>query len=255
MRILLTNDDGIHAAGLAALERALAAVGEVWTVAPDQERSAVSHAITLGAPLRITEVGERRFVVNGTPTDCTYLALNHMVQDEPPALLISGVNHGPNLGNDVTYSGTVGAAMEGCGLGVPSMAVSSVGTRASDLDGAAAFTTLLAIQVAERSLPPGVFLNVNVPEGFDTGEAPRWQVTTLGRRNYGRHVDMRLDPRGGRYFWIGGPPITHDDIPGSDCNAVRDGAASVTPVHMDLTRYEYIRTLQSWTIDGSRPTA
>ena len=251
MRILLSNDDGLHAPGLAAAERALSAIGEVHTVAPDRERSATGHAITLHAPLRITRIGPRRHIVNGTPTDCVYMALNHIIEGEAPALVVSGINHGANLGNDLTYSGTVGAAMEGCCMGVASIAGSSLGQGPDDLEAAAGFVATVAAEVAERGLPAGVLLNVNVPAGWRPGDG--WSLTQIGVRNYGNHVQVRRDPRGGEYFWIGGPPPEHDDIPGSDCNAVLDGRASITPVKMDLTDHASLAAMAAWSVGGRGP--
>ena len=246
IQILLTNDDGVHARGLRLLAAAFEAadLGEVWVVAPETEQSAMSHAISLGKPLRIRRIEERRFSVTGTPTDCAYIGINHVMNGDLPTLVVSGVNHGANLGTDVTYSGTVGAAMEGCALGAAAIAVSSLGISDDSLTRAARFAVRIARKVLEDGLPQGVLLNLNVPEGWPDGGP--WRLGTLGVRNYGRVVDERRDPRGGRYYWIGGPPITHDDIPGSDCNLVRDGLASVTPVHMDLTHHPTMDRLQGW---------
>ena len=246
MRVLLTNDDGIHARGLGHLVDAFeaAALGEVWVVAPESEQSATSHSITLGKPLRIRKFESRRYSVTGTPTDCAYIGMNHIVDGELPELVVSGVNHGANLGSDVTYSGTVGGAMEGCALGAAAVAISSLGTDDEELAVAARFAVKMAKRLLADPLPPGVLLNVNVPRARRDGGA--WRVASLGVRNYGRAVEERRDPRGGRYYWIGGPPITHDDIPGSDCNVVQAGEASVTPIHMDLTHHSSVQELSRW---------
>ncbi len=253
MRVLLTNDDGVLAPGLRAMAEALEALAELWVVAPDRERSAVARAITLHSPLRIQELGERRWAVDGTPTDCVYVGVVHLMAGARPDLVISGVNPGPNLGTDVMYSGTAGAAMEGCHLGVASLAVSTLGRTEEDLRGAARFGAALAEQVAARGLPERVLLNVNVPVGCPA-DGP-WRLTSLGRRNYRREVVARTDPRGRRYYWIGGPPVQDDDIPGSDCNVVAEGAISVSPVHLELTHRESLDALAAWTVAGRRAEA
>ncbi len=246
MRVLLTNDDGIHARGLGHLTDAFEAadLGDVWVVAPEREQSATSHAITLGKPLRIRKFDDRRYSVTGTPTDCAYIGVNHIVSGALPDLVVSGVNHGANLGTDITYSGTVGGAMEGCALGAAAIAMSSLGMSDEELAIAARFSVQIARRLLANPLPPGVLLNINVPARWPDGGP--WQVASLGVRNYGRAVEERRDPRGGRYYWIGGPPITHDDIPGSDCNMIQAGMATLTPIHMDLTHHESMRALQGW---------
>jgi 5'-nucleotidase len=241
--ILLSNDDGIDSAGLAALEEAAAPLGEVWVVAPDSEKSAVSSAITLREPLRIRQHGTRRFSVTGTPADCVYVALNHIL-DDLPDLCLSGVNHGANLGDDVHYSGTVAAALEACLEDVPSMAVSLADYRAREFDVAASFATRLAGRVLDRGLPRGILLNINVPPGA-TQQTPA-RVTSLGRRNYGRLVTEKRDPFGRPYYWIGGAELTFDDLPGSDCNAIADESITVTPVDLDLTHYRFAREMRGW---------
>jgi len=254
MRILLTNDDGIHAEGLEHLAQAFteASLGEVWVVAPADEQSATSHAISLGRPLRIRRFEERSFSVTGTPTDCVYVGVHHLMKGRAPDLVVSGINHGANLGTDVTYSGTIGGAMEGCGLGATSLAISSLGQGPTDLRGAAQFALAMARKALEEGLPEGVFLNLNVPKGWRPAHG--WRVGGLGVRHYGESVLERRDPRQGPYYWIGGPPITHDDIPGSDCNIVEAGRASVTPLHMDLTHHDTIRTIQGWSADSGPDT-
>ena len=164
MRILLTNDDGIHAEGLERLAEAFteAALGEVWVVAPADEQSATSHAISLGRPLRVRKLRPRWFTVTGTPTDCAYLGVHHLMKGRRPELVVSGINHGANLGTDVTYSGTIGGAMEGCALGATALAVSSLGKAASDLRAAAGFAVAMARRALDEGLPGGVFLNLNV---------------------------------------------------------------------------------------------
>ena len=247
MRVLLSNDDGVHSAGLQALADALSDVAEVFVVAPDREQSAASHAISLHRPLRIVELGPRRWSVDGTPTDCVYVALHHLLKANRPDVCISGINYGPNLGDDVTYSGTVAAAMEATLLGIPSIAVSLVGRERFDFGPAAAFARGLALEVASRGLPKGTLLNVNVPPGTPGGFA----VTRLGKRNYGSSVIENVDPRGRRYYWIGGAETKHEVISGSDCCAVFDAnLVSITPLQMDMTEYGMLEPLAGWSVDG-----
>jgi len=250
MRFLLSNDDGIQSEGLRALALALEAVGEVYVVAPDRERSAASHAISLHRPLRIREVADRWWSVDGTPTDCVYLAVNHLLRDLRPDVMLSGINYGANLADDVTYSGTVAAAMEAAILGIPSIAVSLAGRDVFDFSEAATFAAGLAPLVAERGLPPGMLLNVNVPKSRARG----YRITRLGKRTYGSEVVENVDPRGRKYYWIGGSETRHENIPGSDCNAVHDEKLiSVTPLHLDLTDYKLLESLRSWEIPGFTP--
>lgn len=240
--ILLTNDDGIDAPGLAALEDALASLGEVWTVAPASEQSAVSQAITLRAPVRVRERGTRRFSISGTPTDCVYVALNRLL--DTVDICVSGINHGANLGDDVLYSGTVAGAIEATLLDVPAVAVSLAGYRDFDFDVAGQAGRTLAERVLARGLPRGVFLNCNVPQ--DARAQDDFTVCKLGRRNYGHVVEKKLDPRKKPYYWLGGAELGFDDLPGSDCNVIAQGNISVTPVHLDMTHYRFARELESW---------
>ncbi|MBX5480308.1 MAG: 5'/3'-nucleotidase SurE [Myxococcaceae bacterium] len=250
MRILVSNDDGIHAEGLRALSEAMQGLGEVWVVAPEFEQSAASHAISLHRPLRIKELGGRRFSVDGTPTDCSYIAINHLMKDERPALMVSGVNHGANLADDVTYSGTVAAAMEASLLGVPAIAFSLVAHEPFDFGPAARFARKLAETVLANPPTGRMLLNVNVPGGADPDS---YTVTQLGKHSYGYDVVENVDPRGRKYYWIGGSSFTHEDIPGSDCNAVfREGRISITPLHLDLTEYDQMELVRSWKVDGYR---
>ncbi|HXJ79266.1 MAG TPA: 5'/3'-nucleotidase SurE [Candidatus Methylomirabilis sp.] len=239
--ILVTNDDGIHAAGLAALAGALESVGEVYVVAPDREQSAVGHALTLHRPLRVDRLGERRFAVNGTPSDCVNLGVLGLLP-ETPVLVASGVNHGSNLGDDVTYSGTVSAAMEGTLLGVPSMAVSQVDGEAEGFEGAGRIAQLVAARVLVEGLPAKTLLNVNIPRGDVHGV----RMTRLGHRVYREKVVQEVDPRGRPYYWIGaGPPEWREDE-ASDIAAVHAGWASVTPLHLDLTHFGALGRMSEW---------
>lgn len=246
VRILVSNDDGIFSEGLRALHDALAQIAEVWVVAPDREQSAKSHAITLHRPLRIKQHEERWFSVDGTPTDSVFVGINHLMREMRPDLVCSGINHGPNLANDVIYSGTVAAAMEGALLGVSSIAFSHVGPT-FDFETAARFAASLANVVAENPLPRSTLLNVNFPAGTPKGYA----FTTLGKRRYGEVVIEKTDPRGRLYYWIGGNEASHEDIPGSDCNALFDqGMISITPLNLDFTDHPELEVLQSWRIPG-----
>jgi len=242
--ILVTNDDGVHAPGLAALASALEELGDVYVVAPDREQSAVGHALTLHRPLRVTTLGERRFSVNGTPSDCVNLAVLGLLP-ERPVLVAAGINHGSNLGDDVTYSGTVSAAMEGTLLGVPSMAVSQVDPETAGLEGAQAVAKLVASRVLVEGLPSKTLLNINVPAGPLAGI----RMTRLGHRVYQEKVVRETDPRGLPYYWIGaGPPVWSEDE-ASDIAAVHRGLASVTPLHMDLTHHGALQRMAEW--DGA----
>jgi len=246
-RILVSNDDGHQSAGIRALAEAMEPLGEVWVVAPEAEQSASSHAISIHRPLRLREVAPRWFAVDGTPTDCSYLAINHVLKDRRPALMVSGINHGPNLADDVTYSGTVAAAMEACLIGVPAIAFSLVARQEFEFGPAARFARALAAAALAHPLPPSMLLNVNLPAGDIDGFA----VTRLGKHSYGSEVIEKVDPRGRKYYWIGGNEYQHEDIPGSDCNTVlRDRRVSVTPLQLDLTADGTRAELETWSLDG-----
>ena len=241
-RILVSNDDGVSAPGLEAMVGALAPLAEVIVMAPLTEQSASSHALTLRHPLRVRTIAPGRMAVDGTPTDCVLLALKEFLP-EPPHLVVSGINQGPNMGEDVIYSGTVAAAMEGALLGVPAIAVSLAAAPPHDFVQAARLAAELArALVASRPSRP-VLLNLHVPPGLVRG----WRLARLGKRTYGNEVVTKIDPRGRRYYWIGGEggAVNHD-IPGSDCNAVgEEGLASVTPLQLDATDGEALEALGS----------
>lgn len=247
-RILVSNDDGYLSEGLRALSDAVAGLGEVWVVAPESEQSATSHAISLHRPLRIRELRPRFFAVDGTPTDCSYVAINHLMKDEAPRLMVSGINHGPNMADDVTYSGTVAAAMEASILGVPAIAFSLAIRQDFDFAPAARFARQRCRAALAREPAPHMLLNVNIPGGTE----PRgYVVTRLGKHSYGLDVVEKVDPRGRKYYWIGGSEYRHEDIPGSDCNAVlREGLVSVTPLKLDLTDDSMRGEVSRWRIDG-----
>lgn len=248
MRILVSNDDGIHAPGLSALIEAVNPLGEVWVSAPLHEQSAASHALSLHHPLRITQFGERKFAVDGTPADCIYIALNHLMKDERPTLVVSGINHGPNLADDVIYSGTVAAAMEGAILGVPSIAFSLVTRRNFDFTHAAKFAQAFVKSALRQTLPDRMLLSVNLPA---YGAISGYQVTRLGRHTYGADVVEKDDPRGRKYYWIGGTEYAHVAEPGTDVHCVLDDKlASVTPLMLDLTHHQQIEALRAWSVEG-----
>jgi 5'-nucleotidase len=233
-RILVTNDDGIFSEGIKLLAEELAAVAEVTVVAPDREQSAMGHALTLSRPLRMQKVEDRRFAVDGTPTDCVNLGVLSLFKDSPPDFVASGINFGLNLGDDVTYSGTVSAGFEGTLLGVPSVAFSQEVAEGFSFRPAAVFAReLFRILMAERKhLPPDLLLNVNIPAGPIQGVS----LTRLGRRLYKQSVIEKLDPRGRKYYWIHGTP-QWERAAGTDFGAIADGYISVTPLHLDLTYY------------------
>jgi 5'-nucleotidase len=239
-RILVTNDDGIFSEGIERLAAALSEVGDVYTVAPDQERSAAGHALTLDVPLRAKEIGEKRWSVNGTPTDCVNWGVLHLLRDERPGLLFSGINLGLNLGDDVTYSGTVSAAFEGALLGIPSVAVSQEIEKGFTFDAAAEFSTRLARHLLGKSLPPKTLVNVNVP----AGEVRGVRVGRLGTRRYGETVIEKTDPRGRPYYWIGSTIPVGELEEGTDIIAVSQKSISLTPIHLDLTAYHAMDLLE-----------
>ncbi len=237
--LLLTNDDGVHAAGLAALARALEDLGEVHVLAPEREQSACGHALTLHRPLRPERVRDRWYAVNGTPSDCVNLGVLGFLPS-PPVLIVSGVNHGSNLGDDVTYSGTVSAAMEGTLLGVPSIAVSLVD--GGDLAEAGRVARLIAARVLVEGLPPKTLLNVNVPAGRPRGI----RMTRLGHRVYAEKITPQQDPRGREHYWIGGGEPVWEALEGSDIAAIQEDMVSVTPLHLDLTNHRALALLGDW---------
>lgn len=244
MAILVSNDDGYSASGLRVLADELRQLDEVWVVAPDRDQSGVSHSVTLQRPLRIDEVAPRVFAVDGTPTDCVNLAINGILP-ERPRMVVSGINHGANLGDDVTYSGTVSAAMEATLLGVPAIAVSQVYRNRTqpEFAFAAQFARRLASRLLEKPLPPDTLLNVNVPHR-SPDEISGYVLTRQGKRRYGDAVVEKVDPRGRKYYWIAGDPLDFIDAEGTDFDAVQRGCVSITPLHLDLTNYESFRQLE-----------
>ncbi|MCB9475472.1 MAG: 5'/3'-nucleotidase SurE [Deltaproteobacteria bacterium] len=242
MKILVSNDDGIHSDGLLALRDALSELGEVTVVAPDRERSAQSHALTIHRPLRVHQVEERFYSVDGTPADAVHLALNVVMRDERPDLVVSGINQGGNLGDDVTYSGTVAAAREAAMLGVPSFAVSVVARTDFHFDGAAAFALRLARHLRDHPLQSRSLLNVNVPN-VRAHELPEYRFTQLGQRIFSDEVVEKADPRGASYYWIGGQELGFTRAASSDLQAISEGFISVSPIRIDQTDYDLLTRL------------
>lgn len=246
MRVLVSNDDGVEARGIEVLAKTLSAVGEVVVVAPDRDRSGASNSLTLDQPIRVTRLGDNRYRVAGTPTDCVHLALCGML-DRDPDIVVSGINNSGNLGDDVIYSGTVSAAMEGRFLGLPAIAVSLVTTDHIGEHYASAAQAALSImqRLIVDPLPADTILNVNVPD-LPWHELRGYAVTRLGKRHRSAPCIEQVDPRGRPLWWIGPAGEVDDDSHGTDFQAVRDGYISITPIHVDLTRFQAIEKVSSW---------
>jgi len=243
IRILITNDDGFHAEGIIALEQALADLGEIYVVAPASEQSGASHSLTLARPLRIRQIDGRHWTVDGTPTDCVTLALNQIIgADERPHVCVSGINHGPNLGDDATYSGTVAGAMESTILGVPGVAFSLSSNRSHDFSGSMKYARQIVDRVIAHGLPPQTLLNVNVPQGEPKGI----RITKQGFKEARPVISELIDPRGKPYYWIGEVRDGFRAEGGTDFEAVDEGYVSVTPMRSDLTNHAAIEVLESW---------
>jgi 5'-nucleotidase len=232
-KILVTNDDGIHSKGIIALAEALEPLGEVVVVAPAHEMSAASHSLTLMRPLRIEKIDDRHYAVDGTPTDCVTLAMNHILKDEPPALVLSGINRGGNLGDDVSYSGTVAGALEASMYGLPGIAVSLVQRVEFDFTHAAEFAARLAAHVLNDGMPQGTVLNVNVPPGPIHGV----RMTRQGTKIIHPTVIEGTDPRQRKYYWVGEESMTWNEEKGTDYEALRHRLVSITPLRTDMTDY------------------
>jgi 5'-nucleotidase len=244
-KILVTNDDGIHSKGIIVLGKALQEIGEVWVVAPDREKSAIAHSLTLHRPLRVEKIRRHYYAVDGTPADCVYLGVN-LILPQRPQLIVSGINKGGNLGDDVTYSGTVSAAFEGTLLGIPSFAISLVSRGRFKFHTAARFAVRVAQSLLKKRLPKGTFLNINVPN-LDEEEIRSYKITKQGRWSHnGNAVVEKVDPRGGKYYWIGSEDLIFEKSGETDFEAVSNSYISVTPLHRDLTNYSSIRKLKKW---------
>jgi 5'/3'-nucleotidase len=240
-RILVTNDDGVTSEGIVELARELSRIAEVTTVAPDRERSAAGHSLTLDHPLRATRLSERRFVVDGTPTDCVHWAVHHLMRSGRPDLIVSGINFGLNVGDDVTYSGTVSAAFEGTIIGIPSVAISQQVESGFSFSPAARLAREIASDLLDHRLSAGTLLNVNVPSGEISG----LRVTRLGKRIYKEEVVEKRDPRGRPYYWIGAGVPEGNPEEGTDLQAIAEGFVSLTPLHLDLTHYQAMDELRA----------
>ncbi|MFP4131467.1 MAG: 5'/3'-nucleotidase SurE [Thiohalospira sp.] len=245
MEILLSNDDGVRAPGLRALADALGALGRITVVAPDRNRSGASNSLTLEQPIRAQTEADGFICVEGTPTDCVHLAITGLLESEPD-MVVSGINAGSNLGDDVLYSGTVAAAMEGRFLGLPAMAISLAGTELTHYATAARVAAQLVRRLTEDPLPTDTLLNVNVPDRpFE--ELAGYRVARLGHRHKAEPVIRSSDPRGRPIYWVGPPGDEEDAGPGTDFDAVRQGYVSLTPIQVDLTRHEAMDGLTRWT--------
>jgi len=246
-RVLLSNDDGINAPGLKALEDAIRPhVRELWVCAPETEQSATSHSLTLRRPLRIRHVSERRYAVDGTPTDAVLLGVSKIMADTKPDLVLSGINRGGNLGEDVTYSGTVAAAMEGCLLGIPSVALSQTYEDRHKVKWATAktWTPKVLKQLFKMGWPKGIFMNINFPD-VTAAKVAGVDVCRQGRRKIGGGLSRGVDPRGDEYFWIGPQRDEEKFLKGTDLAAVNNGYVSVTPLALDLTDGQTLRKLKA----------
>jgi 5'-nucleotidase len=247
-RILVTNDDGVHSEGIKALADALKSLGDITVVAPIQEASAIGHALTLRRPLRIDTIGPNVFAVDGTPTDCVNLAITHVLKGKPD-LIVSGINKGWNLGDDVTYSGTVSGALEGALLEIPSIAVSTQRIKDEcEFGPSATAAATVAQAVLERGMPKFTLLNINVPIGASKG----FRVTVQAKRNHVTVVDARMDPRHREYYWIEEGQNDWEPHDRSDYQAVRDGYISITPLQPDMTAYDALAYVEGLTLQPTR---
>ncbi|EKD69953.1 MAG: hypothetical protein ACD_46C00689G0002 [uncultured bacterium] len=244
MKILISNDDGVHAPGLVFLADALGKIADVTVVAPDRNRSGVSNSLTLEHPLRVVTASNGFYSVNGTPTDCVHIAVTGLLK-EMPDMVVSGINEGSNLSDDVLYSGTVAAATEGRFLGLPSIAISLAGPRCAHYETAAQVAKILVKRLQETPLTFDTILNINVPD-VPFAELKGIQVTRLGTRHIAEPTIKAVDPRGRKIYWIGAPGPEQDAGPGTDFYAVNSGYVSITPLQLDLTQYKVLDELSGW---------
>jgi 5'-nucleotidase len=245
--ILVTNDDGFFSKGIQALAETLKELGDVYIVAPDRDRSAVSHALTMHRPLKVDLIKEGCYSVNGTPTDCVVVGVKKILPREPD-LIVSGINKGANLGEDITYSGTVSAAIEGTILGVPSFAISLVGERPFKYETATYYAFKIARFVLKKGLPPETLLNINVPNK-SLKEIHGIKVTKQGKRSYENSIHEIFSPWGEKQYWIGGGVVSWQKMEGTDIQAIMEGFVSITPLHIDLTNYQALDYLISHEIE------
>lgn len=244
MHFLLSNDDGYQSPGLEALAKCVGELGEVTVVAPDRDRSAASNSLTLDTPLTVRTAPNGFRYVNGTPTDCVHLAITGLLEDVPD-MVISGINSGPNLGDDVLYSGTVAAAMEGRFLGRPAVAVSLAGSGAAHYEDAARLVARFIDAMLPQNLPPDLLLNINIPN-LKYEQMNKWEITRLGKRHKSEASVKMQDPKGRDVYWIGPAGPGNDVGPGTDFHAIQNGNISVTPLQFDLTRYDVLEDVASW---------
>lgn len=250
MHFLISNDDGIDAKGIQVLALRMECIGRVTIVAPDQNRSGASNSLTLHSPIRIREIGERRYRVAGTPSDCVHIALTGLLERDPD-IVVSGINAGANLGDDVIYSGTVAAAMEGRFLGLPAIAVSLVfSEKPENYATAAEAVALIVERLRMDPLPADTILNMNVPD-LPWEDIRGFEVTRLGHRHRAEPMIRMTDPRGTPMYWIGPAGPGQDAGPGTDFDAVRRGFISITPLHVDLTRYQALDQVAGWVAEIS----
>lgn len=245
-RILITNDDGIHSAGIEALETALRDFGDIYVVAPASEQSGASHSLTLSRPLRIRQLDERHWTVDGTPTDCVTFAVNQILQpDARPQICVSGINHGANMGDDASYSGTVAGAMEATILGVPGIAFSLTAARDLDFEQSTRIAREITLKAIAEGIPPGTLLNVNIP----TGPAKGIRLTKQGFKAARPVISEHIDPRGKLYYWIGEVREGFRAEGGTDFEAIDEGYVSVSPMRSDLTDYKALEAMKGWIAD------
>jgi len=244
MRILISNDDGYQAPGISHLNSALAELAETTVVAPDRDRSGASNSLTLDQPLRVVRTDNGFYSINGTPTDCVHLAITGLLDDEPD-MVVSGINNGANLGDDVLYSGTVAAAMEGRFLGLPTIAISLSKHNPAYFDTAARVAQKLVVQLRDHPLDSNTILNVNVPD-LPWDQLTGFKVTRLGHRHKAEPVIREEDPRGRDIYWIGPAGAEQDAGPGTDFHAINEGFVSITPLQVDLTNHSALGTVSDW---------
>ncbi len=244
-RILVTNDDGIHGAGLRPLIAELSKIAEVITIVPDQERSGMSHSITLHRPLWVKEISKNIFITTGTPVDCVRFGILHHIKGKID-LVVSGINTGPNMGEDVIYSGTVAGAREGTLLGIMSFAISLGDMESRNFKAASVFCKKLAAHIIKKVIPKNVYLNVNYPK-----QNRGIEITTLGKRSYDENIDVRTDPRGGKYYWLSGNILKSVNAEGTDMYAIDNNRISITPLHLETTDSAVLKKMKMWEKDLS----
>lgn len=247
MRILVSNDDGVRSEGISALEEIARSMSDdVWVVAPEEEQSGAGHSLSLHTPIRMRQIDARHFAVRGTPTDCVLMAVLQIIEGKKPDLVLSGINHGMNLAEDVTYSGTIAAAMEGALLEIPSIALSTMVRRGEPIEWGAAkhYAKKIVPKLVKAGWPTGDLININFP-GLPEDQVRGVKFCPQGRRKIGEKLIRREDPKGEAYFWIGGPGTEpYDDLPGADYKQCLDGYVTITPLNLDLTDYRTLETLR-----------